>query len=173
MNAPLTFSWDGEAMYPVGRARTECDQRFVVGMRYVFEQVEDEVSSANRAQFFATVRDAWATLPERLADRFPSAESLRKHALVASGFCDDRKIVCATKAEAQRWARNLTMLPGYEYAVIVAKDTIVLVRTPKSQKARHMKKAEFNDSRDGVMREIAKLLDTPQTDLEQTVGRAA
>ena len=173
MNAPLTFTWQGDGFTPVGRARTECNQRFVVGVRYVFEQVEDEASSASRAHFFASVRDSWATLPEDLADRFPSAEALRKWALVTGGVCEDQHIVCATKAEAIRWQQNLTRMEGFEFAVIVVDGTIVRIRKPKSQKARHMKKAEFEASKDAVFREIAKLLGTSQDDLERTVGRAA
>lgn len=177
MNAPLTFSWDGEAMCPVGRARTECDQRFVVGMKYVFEEVEDEVSSASRGHFFASIRDLWETLTDDQRERFPSSDALRKWALIESGFCHELFSPCPTTAEAVRQHNNLMLMAAMSEDmsswIISREGTVVRVLKPKSQKARLMKKAEFEASKKACFKVIAEKLGVAPDHLERNAGMAA
>lgn len=158
MHTPLPYRWDGESFTPVSPywAR-EADKEFTVGEVYRLDVIEER-SRASHAHFFASVTEAWRNLPERLADRFPSAEHLRKYSLIRCGYRDERSIVCASKAEAQRLAAFVK--PMDDYAVVVARERVVTVWTAKSQSMRAMPKGEFQRSKDAVLDYLASLIGT-------------
>jgi len=79
MTTPVLFSWDGEAMQPLGERMAKlCDEQFVIGMRYRLVEYEDR-SSKSHNHYFASLAEAWNNLPEDMAERFPSPEHLRKY----------------------------------------------------------------------------------------------
>lgn len=158
----MWFEWSGEAMVPL-RPKL-ADQHFTVHERYPLE-VREQRSSASHAHYFASIMNAWANLPEAMAERWPSTEHLRKWALIQAGFRDERSIVCASKAEAQRVAAFIK--PMDDYAVVLAKDAIVLVYTAKSQSMRAMGKKEFYESKEKVLDVLAGLLGTNAAELKR------
>ncbi len=170
----LLMAWDGEAFKPVGEpGRKRADALYTVGERYMVEAHEMRNMAAHRA-FFAAVNEGWANLPEGLSERFPSAEHLRKYALVKSGFCAERTIVCATNAEATRLAAYIRSLDGY--AVIALQGNVVTSWTAKSQATRGpnaMAKDEFNRSKDAVLDYIASLIGHTGESLQRNTGAAA
>ena len=97
----LAFQWDGEAMVPLNGKRA--DAFYTVGERYIMAPVSQR-SDATHKHEFAWLREAWMSLPDDLAERFPSAEHLRKWALIRAGYSDSHTITCASKAEAIRVA---------------------------------------------------------------------
>ena len=103
MTAPriMRFRWDGAAMVPLYPGAAA--KQYTEGEIYPLEVREDRSANTHR-HFFAAVNEAWSNLPEPLAERFPTAEHLRKYALVKAGYFDARTIVAASKAEAQRIA---------------------------------------------------------------------
>lgn len=150
---PLAFQWDGEAMKPLNGRRA--DAFYTVGERYIMAHVCQR-SDATHKHEFAWLREAWMTLPDHLAERFPSAEHLRKWALIRAGYSDSHTITCASKAEALRVAAFIR--PIDEFAVVIASGATVTRYTAKSQSRRAMGAKEFQDSKTAIIEVVAKLL---------------
>lgn len=150
---PQPFRWSGDAMLPL-RPRA-ADREYVVGQAYQLAPVEDR-SAASHRQYFAAINEAFANLPEDLADRFPTAEHLRKYALVRTGYRDERSIVAASKAEARRIAAFIK--PMDEFCVVSVHDCAVIVWTAKSQSARAMGRKEFEASKAAVLDFLAETI---------------
>ena len=89
--APILYSWNGEAMIPHRRFQAECDRTFVVGENYRLAIHEDR-STASHNHEFAFVAEAWAQLPEHLAEQFRTPEHLRKRALISAGYFNQQEV---------------------------------------------------------------------------------
>lgn len=157
--SPLPFQWDGEAMQVRPGFQRQADQQYVVGELYRLAPVEDR-SDISHNHEFAWLREAWASLPEALSDRFPSPAVLRKWALIQAGYCDVTDHVCQFKTEARRTA-DILRAQTDDYAVIQIEDTVVRVLKAKSQSRKAMDKAEFQTSKTAIMEVVAGLLDVP------------
>lgn len=159
---PIMCRWQGQAFTPVGNysmARA-CDT-LTEGER-VFVTVEHFRTDATHRHQFASIRDAWATLPESVADAPWSAnpETLRKHALIATGFADTYSIDCGSNAAAERVAGPLRAaeVGKHGYAVVRVRGPVVTVWTPQSQSMRAMGGKEFQRSKQAVLDWIDKEL---------------
>ncbi len=97
MGAPILFQWTGEAMAPYGRFAREADAQFVIGERYRMTTVEER-SAKSHAHYFACVTDAWANLPEEYEGRWPTADHLRKYALIKTGYRREETFAASSKA---------------------------------------------------------------------------
>lgn len=158
---PIIYTWDGERMEPLRRFANVCDRQFTIGETYCLIQHEHR-SQASHNQFFAIVHRAWENLPEHLAERFPTAEHLRKYALIKAGYRDERTIVAASKAEAQRLAAFVR--PMDEYAVVTVSEAVVSVYTAQSQSMKSMGKQRFQASKDAVLAVLAEMIGvSPET----------
>jgi len=164
---PVQMIWDGECFSPANAhwAR-KADEQFVVGERYAIVE-HHERSSASHAHFFATLHDLWLSLPEHLAPQFPTAEHLRKHALVACGYADKRSIVCASAAEARRVAAFVA--PADTFAIVKVDAATVTIWTAQSQSHRAMGKRAFGESKQKVLEWCADLIGVDP----ETLSRAA
>jgi hypothetical protein len=167
----LLCRYQGEGHLEVigSEAQKRADRDYVVGERYAVE-VQELRSAASHNHFFVSITEAWANLPEHLAERFPSPEHLRKHALVKTGYADERTIVCRSNAEATKLSGYIRSLDGY--AVIVLNGTIVTAWTAKSQSMRAMGKEQFQASKDAVLAYLDQLLGLPAGEVEKA-GKAA
>lgn len=164
---------DGAAIvpvYPQGRNGELWRDAFAPGGRYRVQLVEERSRSSHN-HYFAAIGEAWRNLPDHMLDEFPSAEHLRKKALVRAGYADERTFVCASKAEAARMAAFLR--PMDEYAIVSVREATVTVWTAKSQSVRAMGKAEFQESKDAVLDTISRLIGVSVDDLRQNTGKAA
>lgn len=170
MSAPLTYAWDGEAFAPLPRFAKHADKEFVIGQNYRLE-VQEERSAISHRHYFASLHEAWLNLPEVHAERFATEEHLRKYALIKAGYRDERSIVCASKAEAQRVAAFIR--PMDEYAIVTVHDATVIVYTAKSQSSKAMGKQAFQESKQAVLDIVSQLIGVPQTTLEREGQRAA
>jgi hypothetical protein len=166
----MPFFWNGENFTPAGShwARL-ADKHFVVGQVYPLEVREDR-SQKSHSHYFASINEAWQNLPEDVAERFPTSEHLRKFALIKAGYADERSIVCASKAEAQRIAAFVRPLD--DFAIVAAREAVVCVWTAKSQSVRAMGRQDFQRSKDSVLDIIAGLIGTTPGALAQA-GKAA
>lgn len=153
--ALIPFIWTGEAMEPLPNFAKRCDERFVVGERYRLEVVEER-SHRSHSHFFAAVHDAWLNLPEEYTSRFPTAEHLRKWCLIKSGWRNERSIVVGSIREAADLVAF--MRPMDDYAVIISRDNVVIHMTAKSQALKAMGKADFQRSKDDVLRVCSELI---------------
>lgn len=169
---PLIFTYEGEGEFKPSTpwVARRADGHYVIGAKYVLIE-HSERSAKSHSHFFAQVREYWMTLPESLADEFPSPEHLRKKALIRKGYCDERSIVCASKAEAMRLAAF--MKPMDDYAIIVAREAVVTVYTAKSQKIKAMGAKDFQKSKEDVFAFIDGLLNLPAGASQKHTGRAA
>lgn len=167
---PLITTWDGEAFAPLPRFAKLCDREFVVGQQYRIV-IEEERSQASHNHFFASIGEAWKNLPDDLADRFQTPDHLRKFALIKSGYADERSIVCASKAEAQRVASFIKPIDGY--AVVVIHEATVRFFTARSQSMKAMGKQEFAASKQAVLDTVAAMIGVSADTLAANTARAA
>lgn len=146
--APMLFEWNGEAMVPARRFHNIANATFTVGEVYRME-AQEQRSLISHNHYFATLQQIWETLPERYGDHIPSVEHMRKWALIRTGFRDERSIVCASKAEAERVAAFVK--PMDDFAIVIAHEASVLVYTAKSQSMKAMGAKEFQRSKEAVL----------------------
>ncbi|MCV9909958.1 hypothetical protein OIV19_20375 [Brucella sp. HL-2] len=155
-SAPIPMTWDGEAMVPASPYwAARADRQFVVGEVYKMVEHHDR-SEASHNHYFASIGNAWATLPDDRLAEYPTAEHLRKKMLVKCGYADERTVVCASKAEAERVAAFIK--PMDNYAVVVFHEAVVKVYTAQSQSLKAMGKREFQESKEAVLAAIDRLL---------------
>ncbi len=76
--------------------------------------------------------------------------------LVKCGYADERTVVCASKAEAERVAAFIK--PMDNYAVVIFHEAVVKVYTAQSQSLKAMGKREFQESKEAVLAAIDRLL---------------
>lgn len=167
---PLMFQWDGEAMVPASRYWSrQADEHFVVGRRYRLVEEADRSEVSHRHEF-AFLRTAWASLPDELLAQYPNSEILRKHALIAKGFCTMVQHACPTQAEAERLAAILR--PINVYAVVIRRGNVVTIYHAVSQSKRAMGAAQFQQSKQAILEFVGDLLGVaPETIGQQ--GEAA
>lgn len=109
------------------------------------EEIGGDYMSADpmRRRFFAALRDVHANLGEQLRDRFPNAEVLRKHALIAIGYCDVMTVACGSKAAAPQIANAFRLKD--QYCIASVRGDVVTIFTARSMARRVLKKREFMD----------------------------
>jgi hypothetical protein len=154
---PLFFRWEGDGFKPIPRHAKECDRRYTIGEHYALEEVQER-SSKSHAQYFAAVTTAWQNLPDHIAEQFPTADKLRKHALIRCGFHDKTSILASSRAEALRLAAFIRAID--DYAIVTVNGSLVERYTAKSQSYRAMPKGEFQASKQAVLDWIASLVGT-------------
>lgn len=163
---PIRFAWDGEAMRPATKywAR-EADKRYVVGETYTMDEIFVR-SHATHAHYFACVKAAWESLPDELRPQYPSAEHLRKLALIHSGYATMVQHVCKSAAEAERLAAIIKPYDTYQLVVVDPQTpNVVTVYHAQSQDHRSMDKQRFQDSKEAVLRWIGDLIGADPTEL--------
>jgi hypothetical protein len=168
MTYPVRFQWDGEVM--VCKQPGLADRQYVVGETYHLIPHEPR-SRATHNHFFACVHEAWLNIPLTMADRFPTEEHLRKWALIQAGYFDERSIACSSKAEAVRIAAFVK--PMDDFAIVVARESTVVVLTAKSQSMKAMGKKVFAESKAAVLDKLAELVGVSTEALTRNAGRAA
>lgn len=167
---PILMRWNGDGFTPANRYwAKEADKHFVIGEQYALIEHHAR-SSKTHAHYFAVINEAWQNLPEDIASDYPTAEHLRKKALIACGYADERSIVCASKAEAVRVAAFIR--PMDDFAVVLTSGIVVKVFTAKSQSLRAMGATEFAASKTAVLEWLAGLLSVTPKELKAQ-GEAA
>lgn len=163
----LPYVYEGEGVWRAKRGFAKrADAEYVIGQDYLLEPIEHR-SAATHRHYFASIADAWSNLPEHLAERFQNPEALRKYALIRAGYADQRQIVAASKAEAQRLATFIR--PMDEYALVTVTEAVVTVYTARSQSMRSMGKNDFAESKERVLSIVAGMIGAKPEEL----GRAA
>lgn len=161
---PILFFWDGEVMRPATHHfANRCDEDFVIGLRYNLVEHEDRSDLTHKHQF-AWIREAWKTLPEKIADQFPTPEHLRKKALIECGFYDETIIDAGSNPAALRVAMALRAID--DFAHVVVRGGIVVRRVAKSQSHRTMARDEFGRSKTAILDHIAALLEVDPKSLQ-------
>lgn len=167
---PVSFEWtlvdivddDGivkrrHVMMPLARYGNVAAKQFRDGERYDLSVLEARSAKSHRF-YFVSIKNAFDSLPEKIAPRFPSKEHLRKWALVQVGLFDEREFDCDTQINARRLA-NFIRLED-EYASITVHGKKVIVRRAKSQAGNAMTKEEFQASSKAVLELLDALIGT-------------
>ncbi len=153
---PILMQWTGDSFAPATSYwQRQADEHFVVGQRYRLVE-EQERSTATHNHEFAWLQEAWNSLPDELFAQYPNSEVLRKHGLIAKGYCTMVQHVQPTAAEAQRLGAILK--PYDAYAVVVVRGNVVTVYTAVSQSKRAMGAKQFQQSKQALMEFVGDLL---------------
>lgn len=154
--------WTGSHFEPDGNlAMAMCHDRLGAG-QVVNLDLDPERSKKSHNHQFAFVKTAWDNLPEHLIDApfAKSADTLRKHALIATGFCDTDMIAVGTEVRANRVAafnsRMATRMHGY--SVTDVKGAVVYCHTPHSQTLKAMGGEAFQASKKAILEWLADLI---------------
>ncbi len=160
---PIRWNWDGEVMTPATRfwAR-EADKRFTVGETYTMDEIHVR-SHQTHAHYFAVIKTAWESLPDHIRPQFPSAEHLRKYALIRAGYCTQMQHACKSAAEADRLAAAIR--PYDNYQLVTVDGAIATVYHALSQDHRSMDKRQFQESKEAVLGWIGDLIGADPTEL--------
>ena len=163
MIPPMLWEWDGEALHPQAHFVKTCNRRLVIGQTY--SMVEELARSAqSHNHFFAAITEIWHSLPDHMADQFPTAEHFRKFCLIKCGFCEHRQHVCANVVDAARL--EAFVKPMDSYAVISRSKSVVNVWTAQSQALRSMSGKEFQECKTKVLDYAESLLEREPADRE-------
>lgn len=151
--------WDGKAFAPVGIPAQQWCRETLDENENVAVDVSRVRSKQSHNHQFAEIIGLWTTLPETMHDLpyAKSADALRKHALIACGYCDT-EVIAADDTEAawkiaamsKRWTEA-----AYGYSVVDVTGSVVTVYTPHSQSYRAMGKKTFQESKDAVLQWIS------------------
>lgn len=163
---PILLRYEGEGEFKPVAARwaREADKHYVIGdTYYIVEHQGRSLRSHNH--FFAAVNEAWQNLPEDLAGQYPSADHLRKYALIKAGYFNSQTLVCSSKAEAIRIAAFVR--PADEYAIVRAEGPVVTRFTAKSQSVKAMGRDDFQHSKDAVLDVLADMIGTTRGELQR------
>lgn len=167
---PWIYEGDGimRAATPYFVRRAEQD--YAKGTRYMLVE-QQERSAQSHAHYFASLHEAWMNVPEEIAHEFPTFDKFRASALIATGFYNERQIICPSAAEAERMAAF--MQPLDPLAIISWNGPAVIARTAKSQSYRAMDKAEFRKSKEAVLAWAWNLVGVDPETGNANAGRAA
>lgn len=168
---PIECVWSNGALRPISPfwARL-ADKEFDEGCVYRVVD-EPERSTKSHSHYFASVTEAWRNMPEEMLERWPTADHLRKYALIKSGYADTHTLVCASNAEAQRVAAF--MRPLDEFGIVLVSASTVTRFTAKSQSKRAMGARDFQDSKEAVLQFLAALIGVKKRELVENAGKAA
>lgn len=155
--SPLPMVYRGSGLFQVPRGHIRrADAQFGAGEYIVMAPQEERSTAAHRA-YFAAVNECWKSLPEDMAGELPTADRMRKRALIMTGWRDETSHVCATHAEAVRTADVLRRYADPD-AMISVSGSVVVVLEAKSQAYRAMNKEDFRASSEAVLRFLAEKL---------------
>lgn len=161
---PIPFVWDGEVFRPLPSFGNIAGAHYGAGEIVTLAPVEDRSAPSHR-HYFACINEVWKNLREDQVAEFPTAEALRKKALIQVGHRDERTIVCASRAEALRVAAFLR--PIDDTAVVSVSGSTVIHLTAKSQSIRAQGKQSFQEVKDRVLDVLAELIGADPTALHK------
>jgi hypothetical protein len=167
---PLVTRYAGDGVFEaLGRSKRDADAEYVVGAIYKLQTVEER-SEASHRFYFAAINEAWANMPEPHAWQYPNAESLRKQALIRTGYATQRQYVANSRKEAERVA---AFVKHDIYELVQIDGNIVTVWSAESQSYRAMGKKRFRESMDAVLGYVAGLIGVTADELCGNAGKAA
>ncbi|MBZ9653507.1 hypothetical protein [Phyllobacterium lublinensis] len=154
---PISLQYEGEGIFKPssGFFAKVADEHFVIGGHYKLIEHHDHSENSHR-HYFASIKNGFDNLHDSMLGEYPTVGHLRKKALIRTGYRDERSIVCASKAEAERVAAFIR--PMDDYCVVVPLNCVVHVMTAKSQSVKAMGAAEFQKSKETVLNFIDDLL---------------
>jgi hypothetical protein len=161
MSEVLPMRYEGNGMFRcLHPKRIKLDPGEVHGW-----QMAEHRSKASHDHWFACVNEAWKSLPEDMADDFPSPEHLRKWALIKAGFCSETRVVCANNGEAMTLATKAKAMDRYSLVAIEGK--AVTIWTADSQRRDAMGRQAFQEAKERALHFISLLIGTDAATLKE------
>ena len=140
----------------------------------VFVSIERGRSPASHKHQFAWIKDAWASLPESEVHQpyAETPETLRKHALIATGYHQVTVLDCGANATAQRVKAALVAAEAkaHGYAIGQVRGPVLRVWTPESQSVRAMGGDRFKESKTAILDWIAGKLGVAPEELKRSAA---
>lgn len=148
----VMFEWTGEVMRPLAYHTDLCARTFEAGKRYRLVEFSER-SRETHDHFFATVVGYWQNWPEKYERDLPSADHLRKHALIRTGHYIQSVMAHDSLDAATAYVRDFIRYIDYAEGSIVstANGTCTVMRIAKSQRKKIMDAAEFQKSKNDVL----------------------
>lgn len=146
-----------------------CDDRFGDGEVVTLDEVNDR-SQKSHDQLFPLLREAFLQLSEELKEQFPTADHLRARALIESGYFMETIIDAGSEDAAWRFAS--TIRARSTFSLVVVRGQFVIIRDPRSQSLRAMKKKEFQESKTKVLEVVCDMIGITVDELMQNSGKA-
>ena len=147
--------WTGGALLPVGNYAMAAACDVMSEGDTVLVSIDHPRSTASHKHQFAEIRTMFHHIPERLQGMpwAKNADTLRKHALIATGFANSFTVDCGAKAAAERVLPRLEEAErrAHGYAIGQMRGPVVTIWTPMSQSVRAMGGAEFQRSKQAVL----------------------
>lgn len=163
--------WDGETLTPTGHYGLSAAREAMEPGDVVIVEIDHPRSQNSHRHQFAEINEAWRHLPESLQEApwAASPETLRKHALIATGFADTYSIDCGAKATAERVRMALASAEAgkHGYAIAKVRGPLVVVWTPQSQSMRAMGGKRFQESKQAVLNWIAAQIGVDAEELQR------
>lgn len=166
--------WTGRAFEPRGNWNmARCCDALGEG-QVVYLDVDPARTRKTHNHQFGFVQRAFDNMPEYLAD-MPYAktpDTLRKHALIACGYCDTSMLPVGSARRAERVAAlvNRLAVDAHGYAITDVEGSVIYCHTPHSQKERAMGKAAFQESKQAIGEWLADLIGVPAESLMRAVA---
>lgn len=167
---PMRFE-KGIGFFPENQYwRNICDDRFGDGEVVTLDEVNDR-SQKSHDQLFPLLREAFSQLPEEFKEQFPTAEHLRARALIEAGYFNETVVDAGFPDTAREFAS--TIRARSTFSLVVIRDNFVIIRDPRSQSLRAMKKKEFQESKTKVLEVVCDMIGITVDELMQNSGKAA
>lgn len=148
------------ATYEAGTLRLRTNQMpDIADGETVIVSIERLRSGPSHRHQFAWVSKAWLTLPEsvQMMPWAETPETLRKHALIATGYSNSVTVDCGKNAAAHRVKAALIAAEtrAHGYALAQVRGPVVTVWTPESQSYRAMGGKRFQESKTAILEWVA------------------
>lgn len=102
-----------------------------------------------RRMFFASLREAWDSLPDALRANYPSQEAFRKAALINAGWCDTSMTLCGSNRAAHEV--KLLVLAMDRFSIVKIEGAVIRVHRARSLAKRSCPKKQFQDVADKAL----------------------
>ena len=150
MSRPFAFKfmWDGEILTPTPQTIAHCKSELGAGEIITLERAEER-SEASHSHYFVRLHEIWMNLPDYFGNEYPTEKHLRIKALIRTGYCYERDIVCDTGRDAALLAGFIAEHKAYD--IIDVRGNVIKQFTAKSQSRKAMGKKQFEESKDAVL----------------------
>ncbi|WP_316205777.1 hypothetical protein [Bradyrhizobium sp. SZCCHNS1012] len=164
----VIYEWTGEVMRPLAYHKELAAREFEPGKRYKLIEF-NERSEVTHDHFFATVTAYWQHWPENYERELPSADHLRKHALIRTGHYIQTVMAHPSVQAATFYVSQFKQYVDYAEGSIVAgaNGVATVMRIAKTQKKNVMEAEEFQKSKQDVLEFCASVTGVAPEDMKR------
>lgn len=158
----IRVTYDGAVLEPDGHFSAAALQSRLGAGEVLLIDIEPNRSRATHNHQFAFIKTAWDNLPEAMKDApyAKTPDTLRKHALIMTGYAKSRMFALGCERRAVRMARHMRDMDEDEeiYSIVTTDGPVVYRVTAESQKERLMGRHRFQQSKQAILEWLADLI---------------